>query len=114
MTAADPTLANPPAFAHSFTGSPLGPNTLKSIGTSANEGGRNPPVGPEGQIAFSLALPTIPPAISISSLYVVPMHTSNTPGLRTCPPMPTHFNPWQPRCPCSMNHCGPLLMIAGT
>src|SRR5665213_1196854 len=84
----------------------------QSSGVSSNDAGRYPDDGPEG------AKPTIsrpssapPPKSSISSRYVIPIGTSNTPGRRTFPVIPTNFTPGDPCRPKLRYHSPPLPRI---
>src|SRR6476661_2986234 len=74
--------------------------TSQSSGKLSMDAGRYPDDGPEGANALIVLPAGGPPARRlISSSYVVPIGTSNTPGLRTSPLIPTNFTPADPLSP---------------
>src|SRR3954453_7878532 len=88
---------------------------FQSSGRSSIEAGRDPPAGPDGADDFSVRPAGTPPANpSISSLYDVPIGTSNTPGLTTSPLTPTNLTPAEPFFPADFIQSTPFARMTRT
>src|SRR3989442_8226319 len=79
------------------------------------EEGKKPADGPEGATPLSRLRPRTPPAWPKITLDIgVPMGTSYTPGCAPWRLTPTNFSPFEPFCPCALNHSTPRARICGT